>query len=56
MSVLRDNIDSDSLNWMSHCYFCECTVDVKRTSNLININPEFLFTLFSLCKILCMYT
>lgn len=56
MHVLRDNIDSDSLTWMSHSYFYECTVDVKPTPNLINIKPEFLFTFFSLCKILCMYT
>lgn len=56
MSVLKDNTDSASLTCMSHCYFCECTVDVKSTPNLINTNPEFLFTFFSLCKILCMYT
>lgn len=41
MSVLKDNIDADSLPCMSHCYFCECTVDVKPSPNLININPEF---------------
>lgn len=55
-SEVKDSIDSDSLTCMSHCYLCECTADTKPTPNLININPEFLFTFFSLCKILCMYT
>lgn len=39
ISVLKDNIDSDSLTYMSCCYICECTGDIKPTPNLININP-----------------
>lgn len=56
IAVLKDNIDSDSLPHTSHCYFCECKVDVKPNQNLNKVKTEFIINFFSMCKTLHTYT